>query len=117
MATGDEPGPATELGIGATKVARLRRSMGVTQADLAEAASISIRTLQRLEAGHYDNPPTAPSCLGRRRSRPHRLDGRLRGRWVRPLPGVVPVDRIRDARRPRRATGRRITAPEQRSHA
>jgi transcriptional regulator with XRE-family HTH domain len=40
-----------------TRLARLRVQRRISQTWLAQATGISPRTLQRLEAGHIDNPP------------------------------------------------------------
>ena len=67
------------LAVDGLAVRALRLARGMTQTECCERSGISLRTLQRLEAGHYTRPSTlraveraldaVPRTLGRPRSR------------------------------------------------
>lgn len=40
-----------------TNLARTRQRVGLSQADLAQLAGVSLRSLQRIEKGEHPNPP------------------------------------------------------------
>lgn len=103
-------GRSMTAGADATRLGRQRRQLGVTQNDLADAANISVRTLQRVEAGHYNNPPirhlaSIAFALGLTD-----WSDLVEEEWVKPFPGATQLHLSPDAgiKRRRRPAGQRI---------
>ncbi len=91
-------------GVG-TRLGHIRLSRNLTQAQLAEDAGTSPRTVKRLEAGENVSLDTFLSVL-----RALRLDSHLE--TFLPDPSIRPLERIKLSGQERqRASGRRITGP------
>jgi transcriptional regulator with XRE-family HTH domain len=74
-----------------TWLARYRREAELAQWEVSSATGISIRTLQRLESGEFDNPPVRyliRCAVALELDDWHLL---LEDKWAKPLPGVRPV--------------------------
>ena len=85
--------PSTFVAYAASRVRRLRKRLGWTQAELAERCRWSDRHIQRIEAGLVDLPLTAIVRLTSRLGvppasllKPTKLSGRRRGRPEKKLP-------------------------------
>lgn len=87
------------------RLGHIRLSRNMTQAQLAENAGTSLRTVKRLEAGENASLDTFLSVL-----RALRLDSHLE--TFLPDPSIRPLERVKLSGQERqRASGRRVTGP------